>query len=312
MAAMVVKQWLQFYTFSLSSGTPYDYAHRRQYRYNALIVWHVPGIVSSLPLLMHLSVVLFLIGLVLQLWQINYTVASAVLTLIILFLTCYVVTLLLPLIFSACPYKSSALLLLQQSWQYSRRKLWMFLSQAIMVFDNTLKCDKMSLAKKHVDQKAKKHAYHHSGSSQTEWENIERHKTALDIDGIMWLLRSSQKQEVVDLALKSIAKLSYTSKMIAQMLDHEIPDILIQRAFTPLPSEDSYFWKNLNVLHPTDDIFQRLSESNTYMKSLITIWRHPQYFGPGGLPAISVQHNKGPSDLLFGQWVSLWQALKKS
>ncbi|KII89393.1 hypothetical protein PLICRDRAFT_71839, partial [Plicaturopsis crispa FD-325 SS-3] len=96
MAAMVVKQWLQFYTFSLSSGTPHDYAHRRQYRYNALVTWHVPGIVSALPLLIHLSVALFLVGLVLQLWQINKPVAYVVLALIALFLLCYMVTLLLP------------------------------------------------------------------------------------------------------------------------------------------------------------------------------------------------------------------------
>lgn len=108
MAAMVAKQWLLFYNFGLSSGTAYDYAHRRQYRYNTPLAWHVPAIISSLPLLMHLSVMLFFIGLVVQLWQINKVVACMTLALIGIFLGCYFVTLILPWVYASCPYKSSA------------------------------------------------------------------------------------------------------------------------------------------------------------------------------------------------------------
>ncbi|KII89335.1 hypothetical protein PLICRDRAFT_109912, partial [Plicaturopsis crispa FD-325 SS-3] len=123
-AAMVAKQWLLFYNFGLSSGTAYDYAHRRQYRYNTLINWHVPGIISALPLLMHLSVVLFFTGLVVQLWQINKVVASMTLTLITIFLGCYFVTLILPWVYASCPYKSSALVLLQHSMHYIHLNIW--------------------------------------------------------------------------------------------------------------------------------------------------------------------------------------------
>ncbi|KII84758.1 hypothetical protein PLICRDRAFT_117235, partial [Plicaturopsis crispa FD-325 SS-3] len=50
MAAMVVKQWIQFYSPAKNSGNAHDNAQRRQYQYNALHQWRVPDIINVLPL----------------------------------------------------------------------------------------------------------------------------------------------------------------------------------------------------------------------------------------------------------------------
>ncbi|KAF8894821.1 hypothetical protein BD779DRAFT_1609431 [Infundibulicybe gibba] len=103
MTAMLVKQWFQTYSSDLNTGDPHM-------RFNSITSWYIAGIVSALPLFMHMSVVLFLAGLLIQLWQINHTIAIAVTTVIGIFLTFYMVTLVIPMIFKSCPYKSSAML----------------------------------------------------------------------------------------------------------------------------------------------------------------------------------------------------------
>ena len=60
-------QWLR--EFQRDAALPHkDAVALRQMRYEGLIQWHVPGILSILPLLLQLSLVLFFIGLLDLLW----------------------------------------------------------------------------------------------------------------------------------------------------------------------------------------------------------------------------------------------------
>ncbi|KAJ7582523.1 hypothetical protein C8J56DRAFT_714737, partial [Mycena floridula] len=112
-AAMVVKQWLQFYVSNLNTGIAHTDALHRQYRHNALKRWKVPTLVSVLPLMMHASVGLFLAGVTVVLWDINHIIATVVLVQVLALFAIYLITLFLPIISVSCPYKSSALILLQ-------------------------------------------------------------------------------------------------------------------------------------------------------------------------------------------------------
>ncbi|KAK0463654.1 uncharacterized protein EV420DRAFT_1242628, partial [Desarmillaria tabescens] len=62
LVAVLVKQWLHHYIV-LPSGTPRDRCFVRQYRYMGFQKWHVGVIVGLLPVLMHLALALFFIGL---------------------------------------------------------------------------------------------------------------------------------------------------------------------------------------------------------------------------------------------------------
>ncbi|KAK0230020.1 hypothetical protein IW262DRAFT_1243999, partial [Armillaria fumosa] len=62
LVAVLVKQWLHHYIV-LPSGTPRDRCFVRQYRYLGFQKWRVEVIVGMLPVLMHLALVLFFIGL---------------------------------------------------------------------------------------------------------------------------------------------------------------------------------------------------------------------------------------------------------
>ncbi|KAF9001803.1 hypothetical protein BDZ89DRAFT_968198, partial [Hymenopellis radicata] len=64
LAAVLVKQWLHHY-ISLPSGTSGVRSHIRQYRYMGLQKWCVHVIIGLLPITMHISLTLFLSGLIL-------------------------------------------------------------------------------------------------------------------------------------------------------------------------------------------------------------------------------------------------------
>ncbi|KAK0485590.1 hypothetical protein EDD18DRAFT_1260648, partial [Armillaria luteobubalina] len=63
LVAVLVKQWLHHY-IALPSGTPREQSHVRQFRYGGFEKWHVLVIIGLLPVLMHLALGIFFIGLI--------------------------------------------------------------------------------------------------------------------------------------------------------------------------------------------------------------------------------------------------------
>ncbi|TFK95173.1 hypothetical protein BDV98DRAFT_518454, partial [Pterulicium gracile] len=61
--SVLVKQWVRAYV-SPTSGTPKEQARVRHFRFMGIRDWHVPAIAGSLPILLHISLLLFFIGLV--------------------------------------------------------------------------------------------------------------------------------------------------------------------------------------------------------------------------------------------------------
>ncbi|KZV94616.1 hypothetical protein EXIGLDRAFT_611447, partial [Exidia glandulosa HHB12029] len=68
--AILAKQWLAFYPVSDRENLR-EWAQLRQYRFDALKQWHVPVLIAVVPVLLHLSLMLFLAGLVVFLWDID-------------------------------------------------------------------------------------------------------------------------------------------------------------------------------------------------------------------------------------------------
>ncbi|KAF8182032.1 hypothetical protein BJ912DRAFT_881960 [Pholiota molesta] len=74
LTGILCKQWLREYQ-RYEGLSAKDAFPVRQLRYEGLLAWHVPGILSSLPLLLQASLVLFFGGLLDLLWTINSHVA---------------------------------------------------------------------------------------------------------------------------------------------------------------------------------------------------------------------------------------------
>ncbi|KAK0231796.1 hypothetical protein EDD85DRAFT_775223, partial [Armillaria nabsnona] len=67
LVAVLTKQWLHQY-ISVISDTPLNQGRIRQCRYMGLEKWHVPVIIGFLPILLHVSLFLFFLGLCIYLF----------------------------------------------------------------------------------------------------------------------------------------------------------------------------------------------------------------------------------------------------
>ncbi|KAF9444719.1 hypothetical protein P691DRAFT_806955 [Macrolepiota fuliginosa MF-IS2] len=123
-------QWLR--EFQRDASLPHkDALALRQMRFRGLLSWHVPTILSALPLLLQLSLLLFFTGLLNLLWDRNHVVASVISAAVGLVVCFLVATTALPALQFAfmadehlrgaqCPYKSP------QSWLFMRMTQWAF------------------------------------------------------------------------------------------------------------------------------------------------------------------------------------------
>lgn len=103
--AVLVKQLVQTHV-APTFGTPQHQSRVRHFRYMGIEAWRVPLIVALLPTLLHLSLFLFLVGLIILLFSLDYAIATVVTSIAILAYTIIVVTNLLPVWKPQCPYKT--------------------------------------------------------------------------------------------------------------------------------------------------------------------------------------------------------------
>ncbi|PBK86337.1 hypothetical protein ARMGADRAFT_972883 [Armillaria gallica] len=103
--AVLTKQWIHQYV-AMPSGTPQDRCRVRQFRYMGLEQWGVGFIIGLLPLLLSMSLGIFLVGLVLFLVPLQAVIASIVGTITFVTFAIYLITNLLPVWYPSCPYKT--------------------------------------------------------------------------------------------------------------------------------------------------------------------------------------------------------------
>ncbi|KAH9850420.1 hypothetical protein C2E23DRAFT_782302, partial [Lenzites betulinus] len=103
--SILVRQWLNQYMAGLTSVSP-EIARVRQFRRDSLKKWRVSEIMMVLPILLQGAVVLFLVGLVLFLKQLNDTIANIASVLVAILLFFILATTVLPTFKDDCAYQS--------------------------------------------------------------------------------------------------------------------------------------------------------------------------------------------------------------
>ncbi|KAG8796435.1 hypothetical protein FRC12_022917 [Ceratobasidium sp. 428] len=101
--AMLAKKWCHVF-LSARTGSYHGQARRRQKRWDGIVWWRMRGVMDGLPLLMHLALALFAIGLVVYLWDINTQVAVAIVVIASAFGVAYGIATVLPFVFDTCPF----------------------------------------------------------------------------------------------------------------------------------------------------------------------------------------------------------------
>lgn len=104
--AILAKQWLFNLSSGLSAGLEMKGRQPENRREN-LRRWKSTPILSSFPILLHISLLLFFAGLLDFLWPINSTVAIVSASLVSATVFIYIVTHVLSLISVTCPFRTS-------------------------------------------------------------------------------------------------------------------------------------------------------------------------------------------------------------
>jgi hypothetical protein len=126
MLATSLQQWARHYIrITQESGqSPRSRARLRAFFAHGMQKYHVPRVVETLSVLVHLSLFVFFVGLLIYLFNINHTVFSTVMCWIALLTVVYGCITVLPLFWLDCPYYSP---LSQPAWSCSTRILYVVL-----------------------------------------------------------------------------------------------------------------------------------------------------------------------------------------
>ncbi len=294
--AWLVKLWFLAYMKGMNSGNAYDCAHRRQYRHNALVAWKVPAIVAALPVLIHMTITLFLIGLVILLWsQINSPAAYTVLVITILMILVYSITTLLPLFYEACPYKNTVLLLFLRMiapLALKLKELVIIVYKCVARQEQWAQNYQNSFHNKH-------HDIHH------ERKIIQDMNSELTWKSIIWLLKYSQNNTAIDVALRSICGLNSMPAMMNSLFKVNITSLLSMKISMLLPDDlDKTFWTETMIFR----LISSVSELLPYLQASFHLWTlaylHNDYESLS-----SVFKYQKSDNALYGQWLSLWREL---
>lgn len=101
---MLVKQWLREY-LAIEAISPRERLRARQYRTPALRTWNVFEIAAALPLLLHISLALFFVGLCFFTAAIDERIGNSTITLVCAWGFFVFITLVAPLFSPRCPFK---------------------------------------------------------------------------------------------------------------------------------------------------------------------------------------------------------------
>lgn len=319
MLVLLIKQWLQFYSIKLWSGTSHQYAKRRQYRYNALQKWHVAEIISALPLLLHTAVMLFAVGLIIMLHQINSLIANIVTGMVTALLFVYGLGVVLPLLYNDCPYRSSGSVILKITCQMLAFYLRWLIEKLLSITKKFLPQPQPLLANSSV----RTNIVSGFKSSLSDYKSISdityyvlepgnADDKSLDQDTILWLASSSQDPAVIEKSLAAVVHLPHTSDLVEKLIGFNIMPQLAKKALVPLPPREEILWKKIPGLTSDWSLMIELKEAAPYMLSLLRIWSHPAYVIIPQLPAISMAEK----DLdqthawLLGDWIRFWRILR--
>ncbi len=123
LVVVVAKQWIHHY-ISIPSGTARDRGRLRHFRFMGLEEWHVPIIIGLLPVLLHVSLGIFIIGLIVFVSRLHVVISAVIGGLGFVALAFYIVTNLLPLIHPQCPYRSPLTVFIYPSYSYFRNRFY--------------------------------------------------------------------------------------------------------------------------------------------------------------------------------------------
>ncbi len=216
--AVLTKQWIHHY-IAVPSGTPQDRCRVRQFRYMGLQQWGVGFIIGMLPVLLSLSLGIFLVGLVVFLAPLQVTIASIVGVITFISFAAYFVTNFLPIIYPSCPYRTP----LSQ---------YIFPLYAYITHNGFFISSLSTKSKPPI-----------CTLQDAEHSIVESSRDEMDVHALAWLFNMSSNPSVQTITLQSIGALPLTSIKYLNELDKGFSELWKTLATTILlsPLEEGRF-----------------------------------------------------------------------
>ncbi|KAK0239611.1 hypothetical protein EDD85DRAFT_456394 [Armillaria nabsnona] len=212
LVAVLVKQWLHHYVV-LPSGTPRERCCVRQYRYLGFQKWRVEVIVGVLPVLMHLALALFFIGLSLFLHPLRAALSWVVWTGTVLLIVAYVTVTILPMCFPQCPYRTPLCDLTYPPYIYVT-SLIQKLYHRLQLLQRRCKKKVQSVVGRvtRIDDSESDSGRNHitaklNSLKQLELEAVEKVLLRLSVQSLHWLFSASSNPAVQSIIIESIGGL---------------------------------------------------------------------------------------------------------
>ncbi|KAG6818347.1 hypothetical protein H0H93_005680, partial [Arthromyces matolae] len=110
---VLAKQWIQAYIEAVP-GDAKTQAMVRQFRFDGLVKWNLKAIIEGLPLILHTSVAIFLVGLSLYVSQISHLICIVISSITALTFIFYIGTTMIPAFSIDCPYRLSSMFIVMR------------------------------------------------------------------------------------------------------------------------------------------------------------------------------------------------------
>ncbi|KAF8224662.1 hypothetical protein L208DRAFT_472877 [Tricholoma matsutake] len=105
LSATLVEQWTRNYLLATESqATPHERARVFEYLYKGLETFHMASVVEVIPLLLHISLFLFFVGLVEFLRPVNFVISMLMLAILLSCTMIYILATVMPVFQRNCPY----------------------------------------------------------------------------------------------------------------------------------------------------------------------------------------------------------------
>ncbi len=197
LVAVLVKQWLYHYV-ALLSGTPRDRSLTRQFRYAGFQKWHVQVIIGLLPVLMHIALAIFLVGLVIFLQPLRQALSWIICTGTLLIYAAYVTATVLPILFPQCPYRTPLCDLIYMSfWHIVPRVLWYKKRHFLIAFRQG-NLGYMFRCLPHIQ------ARNPQSLTVTEFVTVQHTSTTLAAEALDWLFSASSNPSVQSVVAQAV------------------------------------------------------------------------------------------------------------
>ncbi|KAF9019329.1 hypothetical protein BDZ89DRAFT_1139384 [Hymenopellis radicata] len=208
LAAVLVKQWLHHYV-SLPSGTASLRSHVRQFRFLGLERWRVRVIIGMLPIVMHVSLMLFLGGLCLFFIPLRVSLAWTIGVITVVVCVFYFASNAIPIFLPQCPYHTP----LSDFLQYISH---IIIFVVRLSWQRIHGCLMKSTASQTSSTPEESFVACQKSLLETETEVVHARYDLISVDAMDWLFHMSSNPSVRSIVLQAIGGLPETALEHAQ------------------------------------------------------------------------------------------------